>query len=158
MEQNKLIVCNFLVDEEKNEFCGKAFSRKSNYTRHLNGVHLKEKEICECGAVLTHPAMNRHKRESCVLNPNVAALTTIKRKHKKCVATTISPNDSVSIRDSQPTSSDVIEVKKFKIETDVQLLTMKNGDIMLLQNDIEIGDFTFKLECVNPNATGKKID
>lgn len=51
----------------------------------------------------------------------------------------------------------MVSVKKIRIETEVQLLTTKSGQLILLQEDIKLGDFKFNLQPVFECDSGNKI-
>lgn len=126
-------VCDFFI-KERGEKCGKIFQRSGNFERHVNEVHKKIRQTCECGSTMTQSALIRHKKESCRL----------RKRHQ----TKTNPTPSIEINGDH----EVVEVKKFRIETDVQLITMKNGALILVQDDIKLGEFTFKLRPVDGNG------
>lgn len=47
--------------------------RSDHMKRHISTVHLNKKAVCECGARISPPVLNRHKRTSCPLKKRNAS-------------------------------------------------------------------------------------
>lgn len=115
------------------DLCSFEDSRKENFRRHVEEVHQKIKQACECGKEMTRGALSRHKQFHCPL-----------RKQIKCKSTEVASKITTELSCS-PVVDNVADVKEYTIHTTVKILTLKDGTVMLLQNDIRIDDFVFNV-------------
>lgn len=56
----------------KCKMCKYKSFRVDHVKRHINTVHEKKKIVCECGASISPPVLNRHKTTSCPLKKSDA--------------------------------------------------------------------------------------
>lgn len=49
------------------KYCDYKTNRKDNFDRHETSVHSNEKVVCNCGVVVSPSALDRHKKNSCML-------------------------------------------------------------------------------------------
>lgn len=135
-----------VVDEDTKIVYEKIFKRLRGRKRHIDEHHLKILRACECGKMMTQSALIRHKKESCEMNINRIDEKTETKQGKKRAHHEVDQPESVSDMSTQ----EVVNVESFQIVTNVQLLTMKNGEVLLTHDDIKVGPYMLTLKCVTP--------
>lgn len=113
----------------KCRFCAYDCDRMDNLKRHENETHCKILKTCECGKKFTSSALSRHKK-------------ICQQKKSDKVRVDLSaydiPNDQIA----------AVHERIFK----VKLVTLKNGTVIALHNDIKVDGYTFTLKLAEPDG------
>lgn len=122
----------------KCSFCTYTCNRKDNSIRHEDEKHRRKLKTCQCGKNFTSSALSRHKQ------------VCSKIANKETPSIDLSPfnisNDQID--------SVVEHTMKFK------LVTLKDGKVFSLHDDIQVGGYTFTSKQKEPhgNKDKKNID
>lgn len=110
--------------------CSYTTDRKDNFDRHEKS-HTNEKVACECGVVLTPGALDRHKKNACVL----------------------------TIKSSVKMLAEFEDTTIAKVQTTVQMSTREDGSMKIQHGPIQINGVTFYLvpeKAIASNNQGEK--
>lgn len=134
MEQIKIFCCG--ATKKNGKPCYQS-ERQENVRRHIQNVHEKILEKCECGLLMKQTSLPRHKKYTCRLKtPAQAEIDTNLLNIEPAVIAT--------------SAEDEIEnVTTFSIQTEVKLVTYKDGRSVLLHDEIKVGNLSFKLTAEN---------
>lgn len=110
----------------KCRFCDHSTNRKDNLRRHENEKHKKKLKTCECGKQFTSSALSRHK-QTC---------------NKQLPSIDLSP---FNISNDQ-----IANVAEHTVK--IKLATLKDGTVVSLSNDIQVGGYTFALNAIEPDG------
>lgn len=113
----------------KCSFCDHTSARKDNLTRHENEIHRKKLKTCQCGKQFTASSLSRH-RQVCGQKP-----------------------PSIDLSPFNISTDQVASVIEQTVK--IKLITLKDGTVISLHNDIQVGGYTFTLKAVEPEGNKK---
>lgn len=131
------------------EFCSFKTNRPDGFKLHVDETHKKILKSCEnCGKAMTSSSLSRHKRNKTCIQKDITVTTD-----QICEMPIALINENVNAQQVQ--NDGILEVKEVKIETTFSLVTHTNGNVTLVHDGIDFGDFKLYLTTQNPN--GKSV-
>lgn len=123
------------------KYCGYSSNRKDNTIRHENEKHHKIRKTCHtCGKEMTSSSFSRHKK---MCKKEVRA----KQVHEEQVNEQL-PKIDLSAYNIQ--NDQIASVMEQTVK--IKLITLKDGSVVSLHDDINIGGYAFTLTPTNGNS------